>query len=46
MFTSSSKKDEVVAAKTLNVLSYIIKPLNLHDFSLKIKEVFEQIDET
>lgn len=46
MFTSSSKKDEVVAAKTLNVLSYIIKPLNLDDFSLKIKEVFEQIDET
>jgi two-component system chemotaxis response regulator CheY len=46
MFTSSSKKDEVMAAKTLNVLSYIIKPLNLDDFSLKIKKVFEQIDKT
>lgn len=46
MFTSSSKKDEVVAAKTLNVLSYIIKPLNIENFLAKIKEIFEQIDET
>ena len=46
VLTSSSRKDEVVTAKTLNVLSYILKPLRIEDFSARIKEVFDQMVET
>ena len=46
VLTSSSRKDEVVTAKTLNVLSYILKPLRVEDFSARIKEVFDQMVET
>jgi len=37
MLTSCSRKDEVVAAKTLKVLCYIIKPLKIENFLSKIK---------
>lgn len=46
VLSSSSRKDEVVSAKTLKVLSYIIKPLNMENFLANIKELFEQIAET
>jgi two-component system, chemotaxis family, chemotaxis protein CheY len=46
VLTSSSRKDEVVSAKTLKVLSYIIKPLNMENFLANIKKLFEQIAET
>jgi two-component system chemotaxis response regulator CheY len=44
VLTSSSKKDEVVTAKTLNVLDYIIKPLKMEEFLEKISKLFERID--
>lgn len=46
MLTSSSRKDEVITAKTLNVLSYIIKPLKLDDFLVRIKNAFREMNET
>ena len=43
VFTSTSRRDEVVTAKSLNVLSYIVKPLKMEDLITKVKEAFEQI---
>jgi CheY-like chemotaxis protein len=45
VFTSTSRRDEVVTAKSLNVLSYIVKPLKMEDLIAKVKEAFEQISE-
>lgn len=44
VFTSTARKDEVVTAKTLNVLSYLIKPLEMEDLLVQVREAFEQID--
>jgi len=44
VFTSTTRRDEVVTAKTLNVLSYLIKPLEMEDLLVQVKEALEQID--
>ena len=45
VYTSTSRTDEVVTAKSLNVLSYLVKPLKMEDLLVKIKEAFNKIDE-
>jgi two-component system chemotaxis response regulator CheY len=45
VYTSTSRRDEVVTAKSLNVLSYLVKPLKMEDLLVKVKEVFKKIDE-
>jgi len=45
VYTSTSRTDEVVTAKSLNVLSYLVKPLKMEDLLVKIKEAFKKIDE-
>jgi len=45
VFTSTSRTDEVVTAKSLNVLFYIVKPLKMEDLIVKVKEAFKKIDE-
>lgn len=39
MLTSTSRKDEVVLARSLNVGSYIMKPLKVPDFLARIRKV-------
>jgi len=41
VMTSTSRKDEIVTAKTLGVLEYIIKPLKLSDFLSTVRRVLE-----
>jgi two-component system chemotaxis response regulator CheY len=43
VFTSTSRRDEVVTAKSLNVISYLVKPLKIEDLMVKVKEALEQI---
>jgi DNA-binding NtrC family response regulator len=38
VFTSTSRTDEVVTAKSLNVLSYLVKPLKMENLILKVRE--------
>ena len=45
VFTSTSRTDEVVTAKSLNVLSYLVKPLKMEDLIVKVKEAFKKINE-
>jgi CheY-like chemotaxis protein/CheY-specific phosphatase CheX len=42
VLTSSSRRDEVVTAKQLNVSSYIIKPVDTKDLMVKVRAAFEQ----
>ena len=42
VFTSTSRTDEVVTAKSLNVLSYLVKPLKAEDLLAEIKQPFEK----
>lgn len=44
IFTSTSRRDEVVSAESLNVISYLVKPLEMEDLITKVKEAFEQIN--
>ena len=44
VFTSTSRRDEEVTAKSLNVLSYLIKPLEKDELLVKVQEAFEQIE--
>jgi len=44
VFTSTSRRDEIVTAKSLNVLSYLVKPLEMEDLLAKVKEAFKQIN--
>jgi CheY-like chemotaxis protein len=44
VFTSTSRRDEEVTAKSLNVLSYLIKPLEMDELLGKVQEAFEQIN--
>lgn len=41
VFSSTSRRDEVVTAKSLNVLSYLVKPLKMEDLLVKVKEALE-----
>ena len=45
VYTSTSRRDEVVTAKSLNVLSYLVKPLKMEDLIVKVKEAFKKINE-
>jgi CheY-like chemotaxis protein/CheY-specific phosphatase CheX len=40
--TSTSRRDEIVTAKSLNVLSYLVKPLKMEDLLVKVKEAFKK----
>ncbi len=40
VLTSTSRKDEVVTAKTLNVLSYVIKPIDGEEFLERVRAAF------
>ncbi len=40
ILTSSSRKDEVVTAKTLNVDGYVIKPVKIEDFLERVSKAF------
>ena len=42
VFTSTSRRDEIVTAKSLNVLSYLVKPLKMEDLLVKVKEAFKK----
>jgi CheY-like chemotaxis protein/CheY-specific phosphatase CheX len=42
VLTSSSRRDEVVTAKQLNVSSYIIKPVDTKDLMVKVRAAFER----
>lgn len=46
VFTSTSRRDEVVTAKSLNVLSYLVKPLKVEELLLRVREAFDQMDES
>lgn len=46
VFTSTSRTDEVVTAKSLNVLSYLVKPLKVEELLLRVREAFDQMDES
>ena len=37
VLTSSARRDEVVTAKTLNLVDYVIKPVQMGDFVIKVK---------
>ncbi len=43
--TSTSRRDEIVTAKSLNVLSYLVKPLKMEELLVKVKEAFKKINE-
>jgi len=45
VYTSTSRRDEVVTAKSLNVLSYLVKPLKMEDLLVKVKEAFKKLNE-
>lgn len=45
VYTSTSRRDDVVTAKSLNVLSYLVKPLKMEDLLFKIKEALKKIEE-
>ena len=38
--TSTSRRDEIVTAKSLKVLSYLVKPIKMKDLLVKVKEAF------
>lgn len=41
ILTSSSRKDQVITAKTLNVAGYVIKPIQTEEFLARVREVLE-----
>ena len=41
ILTSSSRKDEVITAKTLNVEGYVIKPVKIEDFLERVSKAFD-----
>ena len=41
VLTSTSRKDEVVTAKTLDVLSYVIKPIDGEEFLKRVRAAFQ-----
>ena len=43
--TSTSRREEIVTAKSLNVLSYLVKPLKMEDLLVKVKKSFKKIRE-
>jgi CheY-like chemotaxis protein len=43
--TSISRREEIVTAKSLNVLSYLVKPLKMEDLLVKVKKSFKKIRE-
>ena len=44
VFTSTSRRDEIVTAQSLNVISYLVKPLEMEDLLAKVQEAFEHIN--
>jgi len=41
--TSTSRRDEIVTEKSLNVLSYLVKPLKMEELLVKVKKAFKKI---
>lgn len=41
VLTSSSRRDEILAAKSLNVLAYILKPLNMEELIARIAKILK-----
>ena len=44
VFSSISRKDEVVTETSSNILSYLVKPLKMENLLVKVKDAFEKIN--